>query len=510
MKTKLKYFIIIISVLSSCSEDFLVQPPLNAPTSGNYWHNEDEVIMAANSLYQTFRMDYAYNVGHVLFSDLIADDMTIGGAHESFLPLDDFNFNSSNIKIAGSNDSYGYWGVWFNAVFRANWILNNVYDVKNISNEIKVRTINEAHFFRGVAYFNLAISFGDVPLFTKLIGPEESKTVLRIPVAEVWEQIEKDLLKAAGLDENLDPSGIPLPVKDEYELGRVTKGAAYAFLARVFLYQDKFEKAELMAKKVIDLGTYELNPDFGANWDNHLENGKESIYEIQYKSGQTGYDWGMWPGNQINGNTANSAFAPGGNGWNNFIASPHVDTLFEKNSLGKEDLRRKYTIFRIGDTYEFNPNHPYYLSNDKHANGYTISKYVVRNDILSVNQDINRMLDADNNIPVIRYAEVLLIYAESLYRNGKTSDAFTQLNKIRERAGLDDLDGTEDFMEKLIHERRIELAFEGHRFHDLKRWGMLEEVLGSYGYRPITKGLLPIPQTDRDLNPNLRQNEGYN
>ncbi len=508
MKTIIK--IITVSIIcTGCSEDFLVQPPLNAPTSGNYWHNEEEAIMAVNSLYQTFRMDNAYNCGHILLGDMIADDMTIGAAASSFLPLDDFSFNPGSAHINGSNDSYGLWGVWFNTVYRANWVLENIDKVEKISEEIKTRSINEAHFFRAVAYFNLVIYFGDVPLFTHLIGPDEATSAERTPANLVWQQVEKDLLKAAGLDNNLNPSGTPLPPKGKYELGRVTEGAAYAFLARVFLYQEKYDKAEIMAKKVIDLGRYDLNPDFGANWDNMMENGIESIFEIQYRAGQTGYTWGMWPGNQINGNTANQAFAPGGMGWNNYIAAPHVNDLFEKNSLGEEDKRRKFTIFRVGDTYDFNPDRPYYLTNDKHPNGYTISKYVLRNDILSVAQDINRMLDADNNIPVIRYAEVLLIYAESLYKNGKTGESFTQLNKIRERAGLDPLDGSEDFMEKLIHERRIELAFEGHRFQDLKRWGLLEEVLGDYGYRSETNGLLPIPQTEIDLAPNLKQNEGY-
>lgn len=508
MKTIVK-LTIIFTIISACSEDFLEQPPLNAPTSGNYWHTEEDAILASNSLYQAFRMNNAYNTGHIIFGDMLADDMTIGGAHSSYLAIDEMNIDPALPHLAASNNDYGFWGVWFNAIFRANWILKNINSVEQISDNIKNRTINEAHFFRGVAYFNLVIYFGDVPLFTDVIGPDESKTILRSPASQVWEQVEKDLLKAAGLDQNLDPAGDPLPPKGKYEMGRVTEGAAYAFLARLFLYQEKFEKAEIMAKKVIDLGRYDLNPDFGANWDNTLENGIESVYEIQYKGGQTGYDWGMWPGNQINGNTANQAFAPGGQGWNNYIAAPHVNNLFEKNSLGEEDKRRKVTIFRVGDTYDFNPEHPYYLTNDKHPNGFTISKYVLRNDILSVEQDVNRMLDADNNIPVIRYAEVILIYAEALYRNGKIPEAFAQLNLIRERAGLDPLNGTEDFMEKLMHERRIELAFEGHRFPDLKRWGLLEEVLGSFGYRSETNGLLPIPQMEMDLNENLTQNEGY-
>lgn len=511
-KMKIIYKInIIVSILmvTACSEDFLEQPPLNTPTTGNYWNTEEEAVNAVNSLYQAFRMSDAYNAGFIVFGDMMADDMTAGTYGTFILPIDNLNINPTLGRITGGNDKFGFWGVWYNAIYRANWVLTNIDKVEKISADIKNRCINEAHFFRGVAYMNLVLYFGDVPLYTHVISPDESKTIKRSSAEKVWAQVLADLLKAAGLDEDLHPSGIPLPPKGKYELGRVTQGAAYGFLAKYYLYREDFINAEKMAKKIIDLGRYGLNPDFGANWDNTMENGIESIYEIQYKAGEEGYNWLMWPGNVINGHTATAAFAPGGRGWNNYVASPHVNFLFEKNSLGEEDKRRKMTIFRVGDTYPFNPDHEYYLTNDKDPNGFTISKYVLRNDILSVQQDINRMLDADNNIPVIRYAEILLIYAEALYQNGKLIEAFTQLNKIRERAGLDPLEGTEDFMEKLMHERRIELAFEGHRFLDLRRWGLLEEVLGPLGYRSETEGLLPIPQTERDLNPYLTQNPGY-
>jgi tetratricopeptide (TPR) repeat protein len=506
-----KAIAIVISIISlvGCSEDFLVQPPLNTPTTGNYWNTEEEAILAVNSLYQTFRMGEAFNTGFIEFGDMMADDMTAGTYGGFIVPLDQLNIDPSQARLTGGNDHFGFWGVWYNTVYRANWILANVRDTKNISKEILQRSINEAHFFRGVAYFMLVNYFGGVPLFTNIISPEEAKKIPRANAEEVWQQIESDLLKSAGLDVDLNPSGNPLPPKGAYELGRATEGAALGFLARMYLYREEFQKAEEIAKKIIDLGRYGLNPDFGANWDNMQENGIESIFEIQYKAGETGYVYGMWPGNQINGNTANAAFAPGGRGWNNYVASHHMDTLFETNSEGQEDKRRIMTIFRVGDQYPFNPEQEYYLTNDKDPNGYTISKYVLRNDIISVQQDINNLLDADNNIPIVRYAEILLIYAEALYRNGKSAEAFDQLNKIRARAGLDPLDGTENFMEKLIHERRIELAFEGHRYLDLKRWGLLDEVLGPYGYRKETKGLLPIPLTEIDLNSSLMQNDGY-
>ena len=501
--------IISIIIIVGCSEDFLVQPPLNTTTTGNYWNSQEEAVLAVNSLYQTFRMSEAFNTGFIEFGDMMADDMTAGTYGGFIVPLDELNIDPSMVRLTGGRDKFGFWGVWYNTIYRANWILANVGNTKNISAEILQRSINEAHFFRGVAYFMLVNYFGGVPLFTHIISPEEAKKIPRAKAEEVWQQVESDLLKAAGLDEDLNQSGTPLPSKGTHEMGRITKGAALGFLARVYLYQEEYEKTERIVDMIIDLDRYDLNPDFGANWDNMQENGIESIFEIQYKAGETGYGYGMWPGNQINGNTANAAFAPGGRGWNNYVASPHVDTLFEKNSEGEEDKRRVMTIFRVGDTYPFNPDHEYYLTNDKDPNGYTISKYVLRNDIISVQQDINDLLDADNNLPIIRYAEILLIHAEALYHNGKTAVAYEQLNKIRERAGLDPLDGTEDFMERLIHERRIELAFEGHRYLDLKRWGLLEEVLGPYGYRKETNGLLPIPLTEMDLNQSLNQNKGY-
>ena len=497
MKLTYKLFILIsiIGILTSCSEEFLDEPPQNNLTTDNFWQSQEDVESAINSIYYVMARPMAYGVGQMVFGDVYADDM---GSFDPnwFAALDDYQAKATDVVVNGGN-TIGAWSAMYGTIFRANWVLDNIDKAVTVSDEIRERSINEAKFLRALAYFNIANIWGDAPLTTKPMTPEEAQELTRDPVSEIYQQIEKDLLAAAGLDGSKG-----LPVKGTYELGRATKGAALGLLARFYLYQENYTKAEEMAKKVIDMGTYDLYwDDYGANWDNTMKNGVESVFEIQYTANRGG-TWGMNPGNWVTSFTAMSGYDPGGGGWNIIVPTLEPDEVFEEG-----DLRRPVTIFEEGSVYEFAPEGKQEYDTTQSQSGLHLAKYIIRNHYSTPEQP--NYLDSDMNNPVIRYAEILLIYAEALYKNGKTEKAFDYLNMIRERAGLPELSGSEDFMAALEQERRVELLGEGHRFFDLRRWGRLNEVLGPLGYDPKTEGFFPIPQSELDLAENIRQNKGF-
>lgn len=512
----LKAILFVLCILAfSCEEGFLDRPPLNTDNADSFWSSENEVIGAVNSLYNGIARPMGYNVGHVAIGDVGADDMRCFDANW-FVELDNFQAKSTGILFNGiDGHTQGVWAVMYAVIFRANWVLNNVNEVSDISESIRNRSIYEAKFLRALSYFTLTNVFGEVPLITSIISSNEGFEIAKSPKKDIIDFVHNELLECAGLDESGNSLGqsFGLPRKGEYELGRATKGAALALLARSYLYESEYEMAAKVSKSLIDQGNYDLEwSDYGANWDNLIPNGIESIFEIQVEPLGQPSAWGMRPGSWILDFTVNKNFRPGVlGGWQIMVPDSSVVGIFEYNEDGSDkDLRREMTIYKEGDRYEFAPTGlelfipepPTYL---------LLSKYSRRNRRTEpASQPLSLSAESDSNIPVIRYAEVLLIYAESNFMLGNADVAFEYLNMIRRRAGLEEFDGSEDFMEKLIHERRIEFMGEGHRFFDLRRWGKLEEVLDPIGYRSETNGYYPLPQNDLDLNPNLLpQNPGY-
>ncbi|MGK7395558.1 MAG: RagB/SusD family nutrient uptake outer membrane protein [Candidatus Cyclobacteriaceae bacterium M3_2C_046] len=492
---KLFLFVLVMVIITACSEDFLEEPPQNNLTTENFWQSQEDVESAINSIYYVMARPMAYGVGQMVFGDVYADDMGSFDANW-FAALDNYQTKSTDVVINGGN-TIGAWSAMYGAIFRANWVLENINKAVTVSDEIRDRSINEAKFLRGLAYFNIANIWGDAPLLTEPLTPDEAENLTRDPVSGIYQQIEKDLLAAAGLD-----GSESLPVKGTYELGRATKASALGLLARFYLYRENYQKAEEIAEKVINMGTYDLNwEDYGANWDNTMKNGIESLFEIQYASNQGG-TWGMNPGNWVTSFTAMSGYDPGGGGWNIIVPTLEPDEVFEEG-----DLRRPVTIFEAGSSYEFAPEGEQEYDTTQSQSGLHLAKYIIRNHYSTPDQP--NYLDSDMNNPVIRYAEILLIYAEALYKNGRSEEAFEYLNMIRERAGLSELSDNEDFMQALAQERRVELLGEGHRFFDLRRWGKLTEVLGPLGYDPETQGYFPVPQSELDLAENIFQNQGY-
>ena len=310
----------------------------------------------------------------------------------------------------------------------------------------------------------------------------------------MYEQIIADLTQAKSL----------LPAKSSYgssDLGRATKGAATGLLAKVYLTLGEWSQVVTLADEVAALG-YDLNPNYGDNFDVNNKNSVESLFEIQY-TGDAGEDF--WSNeNQASWLSTftgprNSNMVAGGWGWNQ--PSQEFVDAYEDG-----DLRKDVTIFYDGcpqfDGQDYDPAYS--------TTGYNLRKFLVTKEVSSTYDN------SPMNFPVLRYADVLLMKAEALNNLDRTSEAEAPLNEVRRRADLPAITGISkaEMKEVILHERRMELAFEGQRWFDLIRvdngqYGL--NFLHSIGKLNASEKhlLFPIPLKEIESNPNLTQNSGY-
>lgn len=337
--------------------------------------------------------------------------------------------------------------------------------------------------------------FGDVPLITEPQSSDSDLYPSRTPAAEVYAQIISDLENAVEL----------LPVKQEYtdaDKGRAAKGTAIGMLAKVHLTLGHWQEVVDLTTQLEGMG-YSLNANYADNFRTETENSDESLFEVQYVA-NAGYDF--WSNeNQASWTSTfmgprSSGLVAGAYGWN----QPTQEFV---SNYEAGDLRKDVTILYEGgpafDGQQYSPSWSF--------TGYNVRKFLVP---LSTSPSFD---NSPLNFPVLRYADVLLMKAEALNELGQTSPAQAPLNLVRNRAGLPDIASgmnQADFRNAVLRERRVELAFEGHRWFDLIRvdngqYGL--NFLHSIGKTNADEHhlLLPIPQIERDRNPNLTQNPGY-
>lgn len=487
-----KYFILILAMFMSvaCSKSFLEKAPLDSINTANFFQTKEDAISAINGAYQPLQWPKLYNM-RMWTTDIMAGNSIVGagGGTDGIETQDEANFVTTT-------DNAGVLDLWRGpapGILRCNIILQKVPDM-NIDENLKNRIVGEAKFLRGLYYFILVRFFGDVPLITVPQEPGDDLRPLRTDKAAVYEQIIADLTDAEQL----------LPPRSSYsssDLGRASKGAAAGLLAKVYLTLGQWDKVVTLANEVESLG-YALNPNYADNFDVSKKNSVESLFEIQY-TGNAGE--GFWDNtNQASWLSTftgprNSNMVAGGWGWN----QPTQEFV---DSYEPGDLRKDVTILYDGcpqfDGMSYDPAYS--------TTGYNLRKFLVPKSIAS-SYDNSPM-----DFPVLRYADVLLMKAEALNNLGKTSEAEAPLNEVRARAGLPAVTGLSqtDFEAKVLHERRMELAFEGQRWFDLIRvdngdFGL--NFLHSIGKVNATSKflLLPIPQKEIDANPNLTQNPGY-
>lgn len=512
----------LILILSSCDKDLLETIPNDRITSEIYWTQEKDAVLAVNAM-------YTYLEGVDIFSyDAMSD-----------IARPNNSYQEEAYIVRGTYDGFsplivGRWTDAYTCIRAVNYFLENVDQIPEMDAELNSRLKGEARFLRAYQYFRLVRLYGEVPLVTKMLDIEEGKLVFQESVENIYSFIEDELDAASDL----------LPVT-QVEAGRITKGAALAFLARVYHYEKKYDKAAEKAKEVMDLDLYQIFPSYENLFSYSAENNVEIILDKQFVAN-------IYANNSFNYLAPYSQSSSGSvipvkklvDSYNmkNGKSITDFDSGFDPHQPYKNrDPRLGYSIFLLGSklpdgtVYDSRPDSgtPDAIGYNPGTTktGFNVKKYV------NV-EDRNDRSNSGINIILIRYAEVLLIYAESKTElNQIDQSVYDAINLIRQR---DDVDmpiipadkSQSELLEIIRNERMVELAFEGHRFFDIRRYDIASEVMNgaplgmtyeaSNGSLVTVKDdsfvrffnskrdfLWPIPQKDLDLNPNLKNNPGW-
>ncbi len=476
---------------SSCS-DFLERKPYDL-VDPETEVNEEMAIALTNSVYQAFQNSNMYNM-RLWSLDIIAGNSLVGGGGGT----DGIEtIQAANFTIDSTSEFALYiWRSMWSAVHRSNIVLQNLPDA-DIDEELKNRCIGEAYFLRAHTYYLLVRLYGGVPLRLEPYDPGsgEGTAIARNTAEEVYTQIISDCQKAIEL----------LPAKSEYDqanLGRACKDAALCMLADVQLTLKNYNEVVNLCDQVTALGYDLLACSYEDNFNAAIDNCDESLFEIQFTGGLEYDFWGgltqaSWASTFMG--PRNSDLVAGGYGWN--LPTEEFMSQWEEG-----DLRKDVTVFYNGcPAFEGKDYKPSWS-----MTGYNVRKFLVSK---SIAPEYN---SSPANFVVYRYAKVLMMKAEALCELGQTGQAVTPLNIVRNRAGLPSVSaGSQDELRDIIvHENRMEFAFEGHRWFDMIRiedGNYAIDFLKSIGKTTINKNrlLFPIPQGEMDANPLMVQNPGY-
>ncbi len=495
MKT-LKILCFCLLVLMPACTDFLDKEPQGSLTQASFPSSATDALQATNAVYAALRIWY-YNSGGYPILDIMSDDALKGSNTNDQLSTvgayDNFTFSTTGDGLDR------WWATLYEGIRWANVVIEKVPAI-SMDTTLKSRYIGEARFLRGLFYFDLVRAWGGVPLVTSTEPPLH---LTRATVDDIYNLILSDLQYA---ESHLTKRS----ALSSSDLGRATSGAAEAMMARVYLFRKDFQNAEIYALRVIQSHEYSLEPDFLDANGVKGNNGVESVFEV----GALGVEDFEGGGAQY-ANTQGVRGLPN-RGWG--FNRPSVDL---RKSFEHGDPRLKGTIIDLGDIIDGiliigdpNPtNDPVIIVNN---NGDTINIQCYNRKVWTPGNDTPTQWAHHRRI--IRYADVLLMAAEALNENGKSTDALTYLNQVRARARagnnsiLPDVTVTETNLlrEKILLERRHELAMEGHRFWDLVRTGNAPAVLGPLGFVTGKNELLPIHQSEIDISQgSLTQNPNY-
>jgi hypothetical protein len=393
--------VIAMGVVAGC-DSILDKPPLGQLTSETFLTLPEHGVQATNATYSQLRIWGVHVFPWIGMTDIASDDATKGSTPADapfLLELDNLNFDAGNTAFTDT------WTAYYQGIYRANYAIEGIPTIPNMDAALQQRLTGENKFLRAYFYFFLARAYGNVPLITAPLRPGEYEQP-GTPQAEVYAQIVRDLRDAIEV----------LPVRyPAAEVGRATRGAAQGLLAQVYLYMKDYPNAEVYARAVIDSGEYGLLQDYGRLFTRDGENSSESLFEVQATRLETGGASSQY--SEVQGVRGNPNL-----GWGFNQPSDQLDAAFEPGD------------FRHGHTILF----PWELLPD--GSGL----HVFANATID-NQRYNQKAfvspggaggtaNAGMNIRRLRYADVLLIAAEAAFRNGRTGDAQTFLNQVRQRA----------------------------------------------------------------------------
>lgn len=502
---KIIILLVFITGLYSCEDELDIVNP-NELTNESFWKNETDAIKGINSCYSTL-----HRGGFTRWQPMLYDIRSDVGT--SFSPWNDLA-NAINNFIQPNSNFTPIVNVYFDnyaGIFRANQVLANVPNIE-MDESLKKRIIGEAYFFRGMHYYHLASLWGNVVLQLEPSKPEDFPATSS--ESKVWEQVISDLTEAANR--------LPATYTNGNDMGRITKGGAFALLGKAYMQTQDYVAAKTALDYLVignGANNYNLVTDYSDNFKITSEFNRESIIEWNYIENPTeGTDNDVATPNHNYGTSIGQFYGPPGIGFADAEALRWAVTEFEKErtTTNARDPRLSAT-FLYNFTNEAGPAATLVYGLTFQQRYGANNKRVFFRKFLHDHVRNFEGFRGINNYRFIRYADVLLMYAECLNANGSTSDAYPFVNRVRSRVGLAALPtglSQQAFLTQLKHERLMELTGEGHRFNDLKRWGDLGPSLSvkDPGFSNFEIGkheLLPIPQRDLDINPNMTQNPNW-
>jgi hypothetical protein len=448
-------------------------------------------IEYSGSWWQTFNWRY-------LSGEAASDNAWVGNTYQpsgtaAYMAVAHYTLDAANDR------NEAHWVELYKSIGVYNSMIQDI-TAAPIDEAHKKQFVAELKFLRSWCYFDLVRNWGDVPLVLKVHTPETH--LPRTPVKEVYNQIVADLKESASV----------LPKKSEYAANdryRASKGAALTLLAKTYLYMEDWANAEATAKQVMDLGDYNLEPSFGTLWGYTYKNGMESIFEIQYASSKS-------PALPSNGMYVMTNSVVDG-GWGFYSLSSDLENAFKSEG---DSVRLQWTMNRQGLPVAGDPGTPKFDARAWPYGGATPNPYsksgrVSRKQYTPKSQRPANGLYAFND-KLLRFADVVLIHAEASAMQGKNSEALSSLKRIRDRVGLMtnmSLSGW-NLINAVRKERRLELAFEGDRLYDLRRWKdeggnpVINSVLGPNGSFVQYNTQISTDPFETH-NPKEPQNKGY-
>ncbi|MDA8595179.1 RagB/SusD family nutrient uptake outer membrane protein [Flavobacteriaceae bacterium] len=468
---KISILVLLAIGLTACDEDYLDRDPISAITSDSYYNNEDELLTGIINMYDgiqginstSSRDNHGIQIEYQL-TEMYSDNTETKSSEGEQAQFQTFNVESTNGIVTD------YYRSMFNVIFRANVVLENI-DVASDENRLAFE--GEAKFVRAYTYFQLVRLFGDLPMVDKVLDPLDYETQFtRVSTDEIYALIESDLQVAiAGMGDG--------------SYGRGSRAAAQALLAKVYLTRQNYTAAIPLLESVMSAG-YELESDYQDVF--YSEGNNEVLFAIVYDGDDSQNS------QNFSAEWLNSVGRSTGLNYVTVEAAAAIDAL--------GGTRAAYT-------YRVDPVQP--TKNQ-------VAKYIPNGDSsLGIESTSSNPVLAGNDWIILRYSDVLLMYAEAVMGEfDLTNDprALGAFQEVRNRAGLTDA-VTSITKQELLDERRVELAFENKRWFDLQRFGVALEVLSEFsnnnGYQfSATDLLLPIPQNEIGLSKGLlTQNPGY-
>ena len=509
---KLVIVALTLTISTSCNDDeFLEQTSPDQLTSESFWRNAEDAqsgLVAAYSELES-RSDFwdGWQEGRPVV-EYFRSDYALPGPDASNYShwMSIFNFNYTN----GHTFLDVIWTTNYKGLNFSNQVITKVGEMTSdqISDAEKQQIIGEATFLRAYYHFKLLTLYEQIILRTELISNETlDKPLSSRP--EAWEVIISDFKQAAEM----------LKTVENTEPGRATKGAALAYLGKAYMYKagdatsaeaNDFDNAVLAFKSIVDgsAGSYALEPDYSSLFNGENENNSESIFELQFKTADATSDnstrlhafvgdWsiGGWGGiaatmSVVNEMKKEGMIASNGLYDNRLYGSLYFKDPFYNNTSTKQMQGSTWDVL-MNETYgETNDNAAYFRK--------WLPNYVSNNSYVGV------------NVVLMRYADVLLMYAEALNETGATAQAIPLINKVREVHGyMPPITATSqaDVKTQIIHERTMELTLESVRFFDLRRWGLLDQAMQAAGrtnFKAASHAYLPIPLSEIQSNSQIK------